>query len=47
MVNQTLIATNMIGVCEALLYGYKAGLDLPTVMQSVASEQLVVGHYQI
>ena len=28
MVNQTLIATNMIGVCEALLYGYKAGLDL-------------------
>lgn len=35
MVNQTLIATNMIGVCEALLYGYKAGLDLPTVMQSV------------
>ena len=37
MVNQTLIATNMIGVCEALLYGYKAGLDLPTVMESVAS----------
>ena len=37
MVNQTLIATNMIGVCEALLYGYKAGLDLDTVMQSVAS----------
>jgi len=37
MVNQTLIATNMIGVCEALLYGYRAGLDLPTVMQSVSS----------
>jgi len=37
MVNQTLIATNMIGVCEALLYGYKAGLDLETVMRSVAS----------
>ena len=37
MVNQTLIATNMIGVCEALLYGYKAGLDLPTVLQSVGS----------
>jgi 3-hydroxyisobutyrate dehydrogenase len=35
MVNQILIATNMIGVCEALIYGYKAGLDLPTVMQSV------------
>ena len=28
MVNQVLIATNMIGVCEALLYAYKAGLDL-------------------
>jgi 3-hydroxyisobutyrate dehydrogenase len=37
MVNQTLIASGMIGVCEALLYGYRAGLDLPTVMQSVAS----------
>jgi len=37
MVNQVLIATGMIGVCEALLYGYKAGLDLETVMQSVAS----------
>ncbi len=37
MVNQTLIATNMIGVCEALLYGYKAGLDLDTVLQSVSS----------
>ena len=30
MVNQILIATGMIGVCEALLYGYKSGLDLPT-----------------
>jgi 3-hydroxyisobutyrate dehydrogenase len=37
MVNQTLIASNMIGVCEGLLYGYKAGLDLNKVMQSVAS----------
>lgn len=37
MVNQTLIAANMIGVCEALLYGYKAGLDLPTVLQSVST----------
>ncbi len=35
MVNQVLIASNMIGVCEALLYGYKAGLDLKTVLQSV------------
>ncbi len=37
MVNQTLIATNMIGVCEALLYGHKAGLDLETVMKSVST----------
>lgn len=37
MVNQTLIATGMIGVCEALLYGYRAGLDLETVMKSVES----------
>jgi 3-hydroxyisobutyrate dehydrogenase len=37
MVNQILIATNMIGVCEALLYGYKAGLDLEIVLQSVGS----------
>ncbi len=37
MVNQVLIASNMIGVCEGLLYGYKAGLDLETVMQSVGS----------
>jgi 3-hydroxyisobutyrate dehydrogenase len=37
MVNQTLIATNMIGVCEALLYAHKAGLDLNTVMESVGS----------
>ncbi len=37
MVNQTLIATNMIGVCEALLYAHCAGLDLPTVLQSVGS----------
>ncbi|MCA9035774.1 MAG: NAD(P)-dependent oxidoreductase [Planctomycetaceae bacterium] len=37
MVNQILIATGMIGVCEALLYGYRAGLDLPTVLKSVSS----------
>jgi 3-hydroxyisobutyrate dehydrogenase len=37
MVNQILIATTMIGVCEALLYGYKAGLDLETVFKSVST----------
>jgi 3-hydroxyisobutyrate dehydrogenase len=35
MVNQVLIATNMIGVCEALLYAYKAGLDAEIVLRSV------------
>jgi 3-hydroxyisobutyrate dehydrogenase len=37
MVNQTLVAASMIGVCEALLYAYRAGLDLSTVLESVAS----------
>ena len=37
MVNQTLIASGMVGVCEALLYAYRAGLDLHTVLESVAS----------
>jgi 3-hydroxyisobutyrate dehydrogenase len=37
MVNQILIASNMIGVCEAMLYAFKAGLDLNTVLQSVST----------
>jgi 3-hydroxyisobutyrate dehydrogenase len=37
MVNQTLISSMMIGVCEALIYGHRAGLNLETVMQSVGS----------
>ena len=35
MVNQTLIASGMVGLCEALLYAYKAGLDLEKVLLSV------------
>jgi 3-hydroxyisobutyrate dehydrogenase len=35
VVNQILISSNMVAVCEALLYGYKAGLDLETVFKSV------------
>ena len=35
MVNQTLIATGMIGVCEALLYAHRAGLDPERVLESV------------
>lgn len=37
MVNQILIASGMIGVCEALLYAHTSGLDLETVMKSVSS----------
>lgn len=36
MVNQILIASNMIALCEGLLYGYKAGLELETVFKSVS-----------
>lgn len=36
MANQILIATGMIGVCEALLYAYRAGLDLNVMLQSVS-----------
>jgi 3-hydroxyisobutyrate dehydrogenase len=35
MVNQILIATNMIGVAEGLLYAEKAGLDIMHVIDSV------------
>jgi len=35
MVNQILISSNMVALCEALLYGHKAGLDIETVMKSV------------
>jgi len=37
MVNQTLIGAGMVGICEALLYGYRAGLNLEQVMESIAS----------
>ena len=36
MVNQILIAANMVAVCEALLYAYKSGLNPETVLQSVS-----------
>jgi 3-hydroxyisobutyrate dehydrogenase len=35
MCNQIVIAGTMIGVCESLLYGARAGLDLPTMLQSI------------
>ncbi len=36
MVNQILIAANMIAVCEGLLYAYQSGLDPETVLKSVS-----------
>ncbi len=33
--NQITIAGTMIGVCESLLYGYRAGLNLETMLQSI------------
>lgn len=37
MMNQILIANNMIGICEGLLYAYKSGLDLSTAIQAVST----------
>jgi len=36
MCNQITIAGTMIGVCEALVYGAKAGLDLSTMLGSIS-----------
>lgn len=33
--NQIVIAGTMVGVCESLLYGYKSGLDLPHMLESI------------
>ena len=35
MCNQIVVAGTMIGVCESLLYGYKAGLDMETVLGAI------------
>jgi len=37
MVNQTIIASGMVGVTEGLLYAHQAGLDITTVLESVSS----------
>ncbi|MEI4769731.1 NAD(P)-dependent oxidoreductase [Psychrobacillus sp. FJAT-51614] len=37
MCNQITIATGMIGVCEAIAYGKKAGLDLDQVLRSIST----------
>jgi 3-hydroxyisobutyrate dehydrogenase len=33
--NQIVITCTMVGVCESLLYGYKAGLDLSNMLESI------------
>jgi 3-hydroxyisobutyrate dehydrogenase len=33
--NQIVIAGTMVGVCESMLYGYKAGLDLNRMLESI------------
>eukprot|EP00823_Brevimastigomonas_motovehiculus_P005297 TRINITY_DN385_c5_g1_i1.p1 TRINITY_DN385_c5_g1~~TRINITY_DN385_c5_g1_i1.p1 ORF type:complete len:371 (+),score=90.47 TRINITY_DN385_c5_g1_i1:30-1115(+) len=35
MCNQIVIASTMVGCCESLLYGYKAGLDLDTMLSCI------------
>ncbi len=37
MVNQITIATTMIGVCEAIVYAKKAGLDPERVLENISS----------
>ncbi len=36
MCNQIVVAGTMIGVCESLVYGHKAGLDLETMLSSIS-----------
>ena len=37
MANQIVIAGTMVGVCEALLYGHKAGLDVASMVECIRS----------
>lgn len=37
MCNQIAIASNMIGVCEAIIYAEKSGLDPDTVLKSIST----------
>ncbi|MEK4228549.1 NAD(P)-dependent oxidoreductase [Solibacillus sp. FSL H8-0538] len=37
MCNQIVIASGMVGVCEAMAYGLKAGLSLEEVLKSISS----------
>lgn len=37
LVNQVLVAGNMVAICEALLYAHRSGLDIEEVLRSVSS----------
>ena len=37
MVNQIAICSGMVGVCEALLYAFRAGLDVPQVIDTIST----------
>jgi 3-hydroxyisobutyrate dehydrogenase len=37
MVNQIAIASGMVGVCEALLYAYRSGLDVARVLETIST----------
>lgn len=37
MANQVAIASGMVGVCEALLYAYRAGLDVEKVIETIST----------
>ena len=36
LVNQTAIASGMIGICEALLFAHRSGLDLETTLRAIS-----------
>ena len=44
MCNQIAIASNMIGVCEAVAYAKKAGLNPDKVLESISTAGEVAGH---
>jgi 3-hydroxyisobutyrate dehydrogenase len=37
MVNQIAISSGMVGVCEALLYAFRAGLDIAKVIETIST----------
>ena len=42
MANQIMIASTMVGLCESLIYGHKAGLELDELISFLEKEPLEV-----